>query len=129
MSRLAEMAHPGGARQASAERSGSTARSRGVSAACSAVASARSASRRSEASRAGRAARSSRGPESDASADYAADDDAQRTAERRVFELIVHQLRLFDTVTGSPTNGVTRVRATALSTQERMPAGGAEAPK
>jgi len=40
-----------------------------------------------------------------------------------------YQLMLFETVTGSPTKGVTRVRATALSTHERMAAGGAEEPK
>jgi hypothetical protein len=34
-----------------------------------------------------------------------------------------------ETVTGSPTNGVTRVRATALNTHERIAAGGAEDPK
>jgi hypothetical protein len=40
-----------------------------------------------------------------------------------------YQLRLLETVTGSPTNGVTRVRATALRMHERSAAGGVAAPK
>ena len=56
-------------------------------------------------------------------------DGTERTAKRGVPELSAHQLRLFETVTGSPTNGVTRVRATALSTHERIDAGGADEPK
>ena len=54
---------------------------------------------------------------------------AWHAAQRGVPELSAYQLTLLDTVTGSPTNGVTRVRATALSTHERMDVGGAAAPK
>jgi hypothetical protein len=35
-----------------------------------------------------------------------------------------HQCIDFETVTGSPSNGVTRLRATALSTHERSATGG-----
>lgn len=53
----------------------------------------------------------------------------RRLASHRCCELGAHQFRLFETVTGSPVNGGTRVRATALSTHERMLAGGDEEPK
>ena len=63
------------------------------------------------------------------SAGNASSHSARRAAERCVSELSPYQLRFLDTVTGSPMNGVTRLRATALRMHERSPAGGEAAPK
>ena len=78
---------------------------------------------RSAAARGSRAAASA-----DARGPLARGCSKRRAAQRGVSELS-YQLTFLETVTGSPTNGGTRARAMACSTQDRSTVGGAEAPK